>query len=130
MPILKLACQLLCAFLLILGPLTLFAQENNQAEWVKTRDQWGQVLFCQAIYKMPEVQTRLYAFDVEQCEEAGQIMTEVVARYSIKDQQQLKAQAERHAYRLSHNTTEPYHSVVGCREYCRELVENQGPVDE
>jgi hypothetical protein len=126
----KLSCLLLGAGLLVLAPQPLTAQDSNQAEWIKTKDQWGQVLFCQAIYKMPEVQTRLYDFDVEKCDEAGQIMTSAVAGYSTKDQQLLKSEAERHAYRLSHNTTQPYHSVAGCREYCREMVENQGPIND
>lgn len=130
MYIFKLPYQLLGIALLVLAPLSLNAQNNIQAEWINTKDQWGQVLFCQAIYKMPEVQTRLYDFDVEQCDKAGKVMTEGVARYSTKDQQQLKAQAEQHAYLLSRNTTQPYHSVVACREYCRDLVENQGPLDD
>ena len=128
MHILKLPCQLLGVMLLILSPLTLTAQDAP--ERIKIKDEWGQVLFCQAIYKMPEVQTRLYAFDLEQCEEAGHIVTEAVAAYPIEDQQQLRAQAERHAYRLSRNTTEPYHSVVACREFCRELVDSRSPAND
>ena len=116
--------------LLVLSPLPSIAQNDAQREWIETKDQWGQVLFCQAIYKMPEVKTRLYGFDVEQCDKAGQLMMNKVNRYSERDQAQMKVQAEKHAYLLSRNTSEPYHSVVGCRQYCREMVENQGPDSE
>ncbi|MGB5488608.1 MAG: hypothetical protein WBN06_14550 [Lysobacterales bacterium] len=34
-------------------------------------------------------------------------------------------QAEQRAYRLTQNTTGPYHLVAACREYCRELVETR-----
>lgn len=42
----------------------------------------------------------------------------------------LTAQAEQHAFRLAQNTSEPYHSVAACREYCRELVETQEPLND
>lgn len=106
------------------------AQDNAQAEWTRLKEQWGQVLFCQAIYKMPEVKTRLYSFDVEQCNTAGQIMVDAVAGYPEQARVQMKAEAEQHAYLLSRNTSEPYHSVVGCREYCRQLSENKGLQDD
>jgi hypothetical protein len=115
-----------CTTLLFLFPVPLVAQDDAQLNWTETKDQWGQVLFCQAIYKMPEVKTRLYDFDVEQCDKAGQLMMDVTARYSKQDQEQMKTQAEQHARLLSRNTSEPYHSVVACREYCRELIEKQG----
>jgi hypothetical protein len=119
-----------CTTLLFLFPVPLVAQDDAQLNWTETKDQWGQVLFCQAIYKMPEVKTRLYDFDVEQCDKAGQLMMDVTARYSKQDQEQMKTQAEQHARLLSRNTSEPYHSVVACREYCRELIEKQGPNHE
>ncbi len=122
----KLRFRMFCTMLLLLFPVPLLAQDDAQLNWIETKDQWGQVLFCQAIYKMPEVKTRLYGFDVEQCDKAGQLMMDVTARYSKQDQEQMKTQAEQHAYLLSRNTSEPYHSVVACREYCRELIENQG----
>lgn len=103
------------------GPL--LAQDIDQLSWDKTYEEWGQVLFCQRIYKLPEVKPRLYSFDVEHCDKAGQLMLSVVDKYSKQDQLQLKNQAERHAFLLSANTTEPYHSVPACRTYCRELAE-------
>ena len=102
------------------------AEEQAQLSWTEFKDQWGQVLFCQAIYRMPEVKTRLYDFDVEQCNKAGQIMMDAVAGYSSQDQASMKSQAEQHAYLLSRNTSEPYHSVVACREFCNKLIENRG----
>jgi len=116
--------------LLVFFPVSLIAQDDTQLNWTGTRDQWGQVLFCQAIYKMPEVKTRLYSFDIEHCDKAGQLMMDVVSGYSTKDQALMKAEAEQHAYLLSRNTSEPYHSVVACREYCRELVDKQGPQND
>jgi hypothetical protein len=121
----KLRFLMLCTTLLVLFPVPLVAQDDAQLNWVETKDQWGQVLFCQAIYKMPEVKTRLYSFDVEQCNKAGQLMLDVTASYSKQDQEQMKTQAEQHAWLLSRNTSEPYHSVVACREYCSELIANQ-----
>ena len=126
----KLRSLMLCTALLVLLPVSLVAQDDSQLHWTETKDQWGQVLFCQAIYKMPEVKTRLYEFDVEQCEKAGQLMIDEVARYPKQDQVQMKAQAEQHAFLLSRNTSEPYHSVVACREFCRELVENQDSISD
>lgn len=126
----KLHFRILCTSLLILFPIALVAQDDAQLKWIETKDQWGQVLFCQAIYKMPEVKTRLYSFDVEQCDKAGQLMIDEVGRYSKQAQVQMKAQAEQHAFLLSRNTSEPYHSVAACREYCKELVENQGSVSD
>ena len=124
----KLRFRMLCTTIMVLFPVPLVAQDDAQLNWIETKDQWGQVLFCQAIYKMPEVKTRLYSFDVEQCDRAGQLMMDVTARYS--KQEQMKTQAEQHAWLLSRNTSEPYHSVVACREYCRELLENQGSNDD
>jgi len=126
----KLRFRILCTSLLILFPVTLVAQDDAQLKWIETKDQWGQVLFCQAIYKMSEVKTRLYSFDVEQCEKAGQLMINEASRYPKQGQVQMKAQAEQHAFLLSRNTSEPYHSVVACREYCKELVENQGSISD
>lgn len=122
----KLRFRMFCTMLLVLFPVPLIAEDDAQLNWVETKDQWGQVLFCQAIYKMPEVKTRLYGFDVEQCDKAGQLMMDITASYSKQDQEQMKTQAEQHAWLLSRNTSEPYHSVVACREYCRELIEKQG----
>ena len=112
----------LFAMLLVLFSSPLIAQDNDPLDWTETKDQWGQVMFCQLIYKMPEVRPRLYSFDIESCDKAGQLMTDVVSRYSKQDQVQIKAQAERHAYRLGHNTSEPYHSVPACRDFCGELA--------
>jgi len=111
----------------LLAPLStpLLALDVDQPDWTETKEEWGQVLFCQRIYKMPEVLPRLYSFDIEHCERAGQLMTDVVSKYTKQEQVQLKNQAERHAVALSHNTSEPYHSVAACRTYCRELAEIQ-----
>jgi len=121
---------MLYTLFLVLFSVPLAAQDEDQDNWIKTKDQLGQVMFCQLIYKMPEVQARLYSFDIEQCDKAGELMMDVVAKYSNQDQLQLKALAEQHSYRLTQNTTEPYHSVAACRDYCRELAENQGPAND
>lgn len=117
--------RVFCITFLFLFSVQLTAQEPDSSNWTQTKDQWGQVMFCQLIYKMPEVQTRLYSFDIEQCDKAGQLMVDEVARYSSQDQLRIKTQAEQHAYWLTKNTSEPYHSVAACREYCRELVETR-----
>lgn len=122
----RLGLRILCTILAVFSPVQLMAEEQAQLSWTEFKDQWGQVLFCQAIYRMPEVKTRLYGFDVEQCNKAGQIMMDAVAGYSSQDQASMKAQAEQHAYLLSRNTSEPYHSVVACREFCNKLIENRG----
>ena len=101
----------------------LAAQDTGQPGWTETKDKWGQLLFCQHIYKMPEVQSRLYSFDIDQCDKAAQLMAKSVAKYSEREQKQLQYQAEQHAVRLSRYTSEPYQSVPACREYCSELVE-------
>lgn len=116
--------------LLVLIPVSLVARDGSQVKWTETKEKWGQVLFCQAIYKMPEVKTRLYDFDVEQCDKAGQLMTDVVSRYPTQGQVEMKAQAEQHAFLLSRNTSEPYHSVAACREFCQELIKNKGSVND
>jgi len=95
----------------------------EQLSATETYQKWGQVLFCQRIYTLPEVKSRLYDFDVEHCDQAAQLAVDVISKYSTKDQEQLKIRAERHATALSHNTSEPYHSVGACREYCRKLAE-------
>lgn len=118
--------QMLSLLLLLLFATPLTAQDSGQANWVEAKDKWGQVLFCQIIYKMPEVQTRLYDFDVKQCDKASEVMTNVIASYSQQDQIQLKALAEQHAFRLSRFTSEPYQSVPACREFCQELTETGG----
>ena len=121
--------------ILFILPLTLFsasiiAQDDGAPDWTVTKDQWGQVMFCQRIYKLPEVKPRLYGFDIEQCDKAEQLVMDVVAGFSKQDQVQMKTQAEQHAFRLSYNTTEPYQSVVGCREYCRQMAESKGAGNE
>ena len=124
LPNLRFQVLFLLFLLLIATPLA--AADNDQANWVETKDKLGQVMFCQIIYKMPEVQTRLYEFDVQQCEKASQVMTNVIASYSKQDQVQLKTMAEQHAYRLSRFTSEPYQSVTACREFCQELTQTGG----
>ena len=125
MPIDKFRYRITICLLLVLFSAPLAALDVDQLDWTETREKWGQVIFCQRIYKMPEVQSRLYSFDVEQCNSAGQLMLDVVARYSVPQKAQLNKQAEQHAAALSYNTSEPYHSVAACREYCRELAEIQ-----
>lgn len=118
--------QMLFLLVMFLFTAPLAAQDNDQARWIEAKDKWGQVLFCQTIYKMPEVQTRLYDFDVKQCDEAAQLMTNAITVFSKQDQIQLKALAEQHAYRLSRFTSEPYQSVPACREFCQEVTETGG----
>jgi len=121
---------LLYTMLLVFFPVQMLAQDDADLNWTGIKDQWGQVLFCQAIYKMPEVETRLYSFDMEQCDRAGELMMDAVTGYSKQGQAQMKAEADEHAYLLSRNTSDPYYSVVACREYCREVIENRGPKGE
>ena len=102
---------------------SLAAQDADQAGWTEAKEKWGQLLFCQQIYKMPEVQSRLYSFDIDQCDKAGQLVAKRVAKYPGGEQKQLQYQAEQHAVRLSRYTSEPYQSVPACREYCSGLVE-------
>lgn len=126
----RILCTIFLFLFLFLFTVPLTAQELDSSNWTQTKDQWGQVLLCQRIYKLPEVQTRLYSFDIEQCDKAGQLVADVIARYSSQDQLRMKTQAEQHAYRLAQNTSEPYHSVAACREYCRELVETRESRDD
>lgn len=122
--------QVLFCVLVFLFATPLAARDIEQNNWVETKDKWGQVLFCQIIYTMPEVKSRLYDFDVRQCEKASKMMTDVIATYSKQDQVQLKALAEQHAYRLSRFTSEPYQSVPACRELCREMTATGDPSSE
>jgi hypothetical protein len=110
---------------LALSSLPLTGLAADQSEWVEIRESWGRVIFCQHIYKMPEVRVRLYDFDIEQCDKAGQLMDGKASAFSDRQQVDLKSQAERHASLLSRNTSDPYQSVVACREYCSELAEIQ-----
>ena len=114
--------RIIITVLLALLCAPLAAQDIDQLSRTETKDKWGQVMFCQRIYKMPEVQSRLYDFDVEHCDRAAQLMADVVTRYSSQEQVQLKYQAEQHAVRLTRNTREPYHAVAACREYCKTLT--------
>jgi len=124
----KLHIRLISCLLLVLFS-TSFTQaaepeiDVDRLSGTEIYQKWGQVLFCQRIYKMPEVTPRLYDFDVEHCDQAALLVADVISKYSQQDQEHLKALAARHAGLLSGNTTEPYHSVVGCREYCRKVAE-------
>ena len=111
--------------LLILFSSPLAALDIDQLSWTETREKWGRVLFCQLIYKMPEVKPRLYDFDTKACDKAGQLMMSAAAKYSEQKQVQLKNQAEQHAVALTYNTNEPYQAVPACREYCQQLAEIQ-----
>ena len=95
----------------------------DQLSSTEIYQKWGQVLFCERIYKMPEVRSRLYDFDVEHCVQATKLVADVISKYSQQDQAQLNVLADRHAALLSRNTTEPYKSVPACREYCRKVAE-------
>jgi hypothetical protein len=110
---------------LVFQPLPALA--DDEPAWVQIKEQWGQLLFCKRIYTMPEVRPRLYPFDTEACQRAEQAIADVVSRYTTPEQKRLKNQAEQHAVKLSYNTTEPYHSVPACRQYCSELG---SPVEE
>jgi len=101
----------------------LAALDIDQISETELKEKWGQVIFCQSIYKMPEVKPRLYSFDLEQCDSAGKLALELVAKYPPDKQRTLKNQAEQHARALSLNTNEPYHAVGACREYCQKVAE-------
>lgn len=116
---------MLITTLLVLFSAPLAAQDAQSLDWTTAKDKWGQLILCQRIYKMPEVKTRLYSFDIEQCDKAGKLVIDVISKYSKQEQAQLKNQAERHAFMLSRNTSEPYQSVPACREYCGKLAEIQ-----
>ena len=115
--------RLLTVLVLVLFSTSLAALDVEQLNKTETIKKWGQVILCQRTYKMPEVRSRLYDFDVEHCDQAGLLMSELTAKYPKQEQEQLKYQAERHAAAISLNTSEPYHSVPACRTYCRELAE-------
>jgi hypothetical protein len=99
------------------------AVDPNNLSDTEFKDRWGQVIYCQTIYKMPEVKSRLYEFDFEQCNVAGQLALELLNRYPSEAQAGLRFQAEKHATAISYNTSEPYQAVPACREYCRKLSE-------
>ena len=101
------------------------ASDIEQLDWTGIKEHWGQTLLCQRIYSLAEVKPRLYDFDVEQCAQASLAITEVVGRYSEKEQAELKKQAERHAALLSRNASEPYNAVPACRLFCRDVAETQ-----
>lgn len=109
--------MLICFFTSPLG-----AADVDQLSPTELKDKWGQVIFCQKIYKMPEVRTRLYDFDVEQCDAAARLAEELVSKYPLNEQQALKIQAENHARALSYNTPEPYQAVPACRQYCSKVA--------
>ena len=125
MHILRLQSRLTITTLLVLLSSPVTALDVDQLDWTGIKEGWGQVIFCQSIYKMPEVKSRLYDFDIEHCDKAGLLLTDVVTRYSKQEQVELKNQAERHAGLLSRNTSEPYLSVPACRAFCSELTEIQ-----
>jgi hypothetical protein len=135
MPSTTLQTRLILAFILVLFSATTVAAEQPrdtipqvdvaQLSATETFEKWGQVLFCQRIYTLPQVRSRLYDFDVEHCDQAGQLALDVISKYSKQEQEELKYRAEQHAQALSYNTSEPYHSVGACREYCRKLAEYQ-----
>lgn len=110
--------MLICFFALPLG-----AADVDQLSAAELKDKWGQVIFCQKTYRMPEVRTRLYDFDVEECDAAARLAEELVSKYPLNEQQALKIQAENHARALSYNTSEPYQSVPACRQYCSKVAE-------
>ena len=106
---------------LFTGPLA--AIDIDQISETEFKEKWGQVIFCQSIYKMPEVKPRLYSFDLERCDAAGQLALQLLTKYPPEKQRVLKLQAENHARALSLNTNEPYHAVGACREYCQKVSE-------
>ena len=108
---------------LVASPLAANDDENGQLTRTEFKDKWGQVLFCQKMYTMPEVRSRLYDFDTEQCDAAAKLAEDLVSVFPPNEQQWLKQQAEKHANALSYNATEPYHAVPACREYCSKLAE-------
>lgn len=109
--------------MLSVSPLTTTADELSATAGLAK--EWGQLMLCQRIYRMPEVKPRLYDFDVEQCNSAELAIMDVVSRNDVREQNTIKLQAERHARSLSYNTSEPYHSVPACREYCKSLAQSR-----
>ena len=111
--------------LLSLFSTQLTAQDVDQLDLTQTIEKWGQLVFCQRIYKSPSVKPRLYDFDIEACNKAGLLVADVISKYSTQDQNKIKNLAEQHAVRLSYNTSDPYKAVPACREYCNKLVQIQ-----
>lgn len=113
------------ATFIVLVSAPLSAEDEEPLDWTTTKEKWGQLMFCQRIYKMPGVKSRLYDFDIEQCEKAGRLADDVISKHSKQRQGELKNQAERHAFMLSQNTSDPYQAVPACREYCGQLADIQ-----
>ena len=61
----KLQSGVVFTALLVLFSTPLTASDIDQLNKIETKDKWGQLIFCQRIYKMPEVKSRLYNFDFE-----------------------------------------------------------------
>lgn len=121
----ELRFRTLLSLFLVMASASLPAQDQGQPEWLRIRDQLAQVMFCQLIYKMPDVKPRLYDFDIEQCDLAAQSMADIIARYPERDQAELRAQSKQHAYHLVHNAADPYLSVAACRVYCLDVTKDQ-----
>lgn len=107
--------------ILSVSPITTGADDLTTADGLAK--QWGQLMLCQRIYRMPEVTSRLYDFDLERCNSAEMVIMDIASRYVVREQKIIKLHAERHARSLSYNTSEPYHSVPACREYCKALAQ-------
>ena len=63
---------------------------------------------------------------LEKWGQTSQLMQGVSGKYLPQELLQLKNQADRHAFLLSGNTAEPYHSVLACRSYCKEVIDTLG----
>jgi len=120
---LKLLAPLAIALFFSLLAQPLAALDIEQLSVTEFKEKWGQVIYCQTIYEMPEVKPRLYDFDLEQCTAAGQLALEVLKQYPPDERTALKLEAEEHARALSGYSNEPYQAVPACREYCRKLSE-------
>jgi len=87
-------------------------------------DDWGSVIYCQAIYEEPDVRGRIYPGDHEACGRAYDLMVyRVKSSYTPREGQEIAQNAARRATAIRHNTRSVQEAIAACRHQCRAFSE-------
>ncbi len=106
----------------ILIPLTSSFATTLPSTTTELVDTWGSVLYCQGIYKEPDVRGRIYAGDLQACDKSDRLLRWLAeANYSQSERKMLEQGTSRRAAAIRYNTRSVQDAVTACRQLCRGL---------
>lgn len=98
------------------------AQETLPETMADFQDTWSSVFYCRKIYQDAAVRNRVYAGDLQACENADALIRGMAeSRFSTQDRQIVEKNAVNKSNAIRYNTPSVQEAVAACRQQCRWL---------